>query len=396
MNKHHKILIADDEPENLFLLREILSESDFEVITAENGAKALEIAESHIPDIILLDVLMPGINGFEVCRKLKSDHKLSHIPVVFLTASNDTESVLEGFKSGGVDYIRKPFEELEIMARLKTHLKINQLSNIIHKKKISVEKLNQKLQTKNKELEHNLRFTENLIESLPIPLFVKDMNGKYTHCNSMFEKYIKTDKAEIIGRTVHDLLEKKDADYMIKKDHEIESWEEVQRFEKNIKVAEGKDRIILLNKSRFRDQNNQAAGIIGTFIDITEQKKNEQKILESEERYRTFINSLDDFVTIKNCDYKHIVVNKAFLKFVGLSEQAVIGKTDFEIMPEELAAQCRLSDKQMQAERKQIVTEESMNGRFFHTKKFPVKLTNGAKGIGAVIKDITQNKIQNN
>jgi two-component system sensor histidine kinase/response regulator len=121
-----KILIVDDTPTNLSILEEILDE-DYFISIAQSGTQALEIIEKFAPDLILLDVNMPGINGFETCHKLKSQEETRNIPVIFITARAAPEDLIQGFQEGGVDYITKPFNHSEVLARVQTHLKIQQL-----------------------------------------------------------------------------------------------------------------------------------------------------------------------------------------------------------------------------------------------------------------------------
>ena len=125
--KGSKILIGDDIPANLNILRDVLEPQGYKIMVATNGATALEIAERSDPDLILLDVMMPEMNGFEVCRKLKMNDKLKDIPVIFITAKDGVDNLMEGFASGGVDYIRKPFQIEEVRVRVKNHLKLAKL-----------------------------------------------------------------------------------------------------------------------------------------------------------------------------------------------------------------------------------------------------------------------------
>ena len=125
-NDKPKILLVDDTPTNLNILEEILEEA-YLISVAQSGTQALSVTEKSIPDLILLDVNMPGIDGFETCRKLKSQESTRHIPVIFITARVEPEDLIQGFNEGGVDYITKPFNHSEVRARVKTHLKIQQL-----------------------------------------------------------------------------------------------------------------------------------------------------------------------------------------------------------------------------------------------------------------------------
>lgn len=122
-----RILIIDDEPYTVRLIMDILRDCGFELLSSTNGAEGLVLAQARRPDLILLDIIMRGMDGFEVCRQLKADPLTREIPVVFLSAMNDTEQKLRGFNVGGMDYITKPFEPREVLARITTHLHMRNL-----------------------------------------------------------------------------------------------------------------------------------------------------------------------------------------------------------------------------------------------------------------------------
>lgn len=122
----YDILIVDDSPANLMLLGHILKDAGYKVRPVLNGSMALQVAEKEKPDLILLDIMMPDMNGFEVCKRFKQSQNLSEIPIIFISASNFTEDIVKALVSGGADYISKPFQAEEVLARVATHLKIYQ------------------------------------------------------------------------------------------------------------------------------------------------------------------------------------------------------------------------------------------------------------------------------
>jgi two-component system, sensor histidine kinase and response regulator len=124
-----KILVVDDNPKNIQVIISILREAGYEIGFAMNGRHAIDLLESS-PDyeLILLDIKMPGMDGFEVCKKLKSDPGLKEIPVIFISGLNDLESIIAAFENGGVDYVTKPFNAKELLARVETHVKLRQKS----------------------------------------------------------------------------------------------------------------------------------------------------------------------------------------------------------------------------------------------------------------------------
>jgi len=116
------VLVVDDSPETLGMLNDALEQAGMTTLVALEGRQALSIARKMTPDIILLDAMMPAMDGFETCKFLKSDLELKSIPVIFMTGLTDTDSVVKGFAAGGVDYVTKPINPLELIARIKVHL----------------------------------------------------------------------------------------------------------------------------------------------------------------------------------------------------------------------------------------------------------------------------------
>lgn len=134
------ILVVDDNSDNLRLLAQLLTEHHYKARLATNGSRALATVIKEAPDLILLDVMMPGIDGFEVCRQLKADERTAGIPVIFISALHETIDKVKAFSLGGVDYISKPFQEEEVIARVKTHLSISILQRRLSKKNAELEK----------------------------------------------------------------------------------------------------------------------------------------------------------------------------------------------------------------------------------------------------------------
>jgi sigma-B regulation protein RsbU (phosphoserine phosphatase) len=138
-DKREIILLVDDNPTNLQVLRQTLQGIDCKMLIAKNGERALSIAVEEHPDLILLDIMMPGIDGFEVCRRLKSDAATEDIPVIFLSALGDTEDKVRGLQLGAVDYVSKPFQPEEVKARVNTHLTIHRLRREVQNQRDQLE-----------------------------------------------------------------------------------------------------------------------------------------------------------------------------------------------------------------------------------------------------------------
>jgi DNA-binding response OmpR family regulator len=137
MNDREKdmILIIDDNPQSIKLLGNILDSKGYSTAVAMNGTEALKFLENEIPDLILLDIMMPGMDGFEVCRSIKMNKNASETPVIFLTAKKEIDDLVRGFEVGGVDYVTKPFNSNELLIRVKTHLDLKKARDEIRRLK---------------------------------------------------------------------------------------------------------------------------------------------------------------------------------------------------------------------------------------------------------------------
>jgi DNA-binding NtrC family response regulator len=140
-----KVLVVDDIAANRNLLREMLEGQGYEVLLAPDGETALKAAHRALPDTILLDVLMPGLDGFQTCRKLKQIEALQTVPVIFITAKEEVSARVEGFRAGGVDYITKPFQAEEVLMRIKTHLDNARLTRALTENNRQLEQTNERL-----------------------------------------------------------------------------------------------------------------------------------------------------------------------------------------------------------------------------------------------------------
>ncbi len=154
------LLIVDDNPTNIKVLFEFLKKAGFRVLVAKTGEDALNKLESAIPDLILLDVMMPGIDGFETCRLIKSNPSHQDLPIIFMTALADTENKVKGLSLGAVDYITKPFQQQEVLARINLQLKLRSLTQELADKNHQLADLNSQLEQKVQERTQQLEKTQ--------------------------------------------------------------------------------------------------------------------------------------------------------------------------------------------------------------------------------------------
>lgn len=182
-NSEVTVLLVDDNPQNLKVLYETLKDKGYRLLIANEGEKALDLAHRHHPEVILLDIMMPEMDGYEVCERLKADPDTADIAVVFLSALDDLQAKVKGFSLGGADYISKPFQSLEVIARVKTHARVIRLER--------------ELQARNRELAGD---QARILDSISEGIYGLDENGLIEFANPA--------AAAIAGRPVEDLIGK--------------------------------------------------------------------------------------------------------------------------------------------------------------------------------------------
>lgn len=209
------ILIVDDIPENVTLLGRVLQSGGYAVQTAENGTQALEMARRAPPDLILLDINLPDEDGFNVCAHLKSSEQTSQIPVMFISALDDAEGKVRAFELGGVDYITKPFNFEEVIARVETHLSIQALRR-------SLEEANQKLARHVEELtrsQQRLREEQSklsaFINALPNLPFICDEEGRFLDVLTRHEDFLPLKAEQMAGRSVREVFPENEAELIL-------------------------------------------------------------------------------------------------------------------------------------------------------------------------------------
>jgi signal transduction histidine kinase len=162
-----KILIVDDDPTNLNILVDYLYQLGYRVLIAPDGEQALRQIEHVLPDLILLDVMMPGLDGFEICRRLKARESTRDIPIIFMTALSDPDDKIEGFMAGGVDYITKPFHHKEVSMRVKTHVTLRRLQQELQQKNQRLQEVNASKDKFFSIVAHDLRSPLGALRELP-------------------------------------------------------------------------------------------------------------------------------------------------------------------------------------------------------------------------------------
>ncbi|MCE5243479.1 MAG: diguanylate cyclase [Syntrophobacteraceae bacterium] len=179
------ILIVDDTPRNIQVVAGILNREGYSLFFATDGRKALELAGKRTFDLVLMDVMMPGLDGFETCAQLKRMPGYTDVPVIFLTAKTEPGSILKGFEVGGVDYVTKPFHSSELLSRVKAHLGIRALTK--------------ELQETNKVLEHRMDIVDRFVMMLSV-----NREGVITYASRAFCRAVDCDREELVGKNLRD------------------------------------------------------------------------------------------------------------------------------------------------------------------------------------------------
>ena len=306
-----RILIVDDTTANLQLLTHLLTEHGYTVHPASDGELALEFVRSIVPDLILLDIRMPGMDGYEVCRRLKADERTRSIPIIFISILENERDKVKGFQEGAVDYITKPFQAEEVLARVETHLRLRELTEHLEQKVverteelvIAKEHLQQEL-VERKKTEKELRMRElefrTLTENLPDNIVRYDLEGRRTYINPVLEKTLGDTAAEMIGTRVRDLHP--DGRY----DPYIQAVESTLATGRNNEIEfilpePGEKPIVhQIRTIAERNDGGEVVGVLAIGRDVSEQKRAEQErlahlhFLESLDRINRAIQGADD------------------------------------------------------------------------------------------------------
>lgn len=193
---HNKILVVDDIKKNIQVLGNVLGKEGYAVSYATDGAKALEMTRTDDFDLILLDVMMPGIDGFEVCRRLKENLKTQKIPILFLTAKSEQDDIVRGLQQGAVDYLTKPFNTAELLARVKTQMALRQAQHTILLRNAELEEKNRRLEQLLDENQKAMSELKTLRGILPICAQCKKIRNDEGYWTTIETYIIKHSEAE--------------------------------------------------------------------------------------------------------------------------------------------------------------------------------------------------------
>ncbi len=377
------VLIVDDDLPSLNTLSSMLTNQGYEVRGVPDGPMALTVIDTKPPELIILDVKMPGMDGFEVCRQIKANEKSSGIPILFLSALDELEDKVKGFTAGAVDFITKPFQADEVRARVDTHLALSRLRT--------------NLETQVEERTDEIKQFRHIVESTNNPIGLVDRNFIYQYVNEPYCQAFKKSANEIIGQSVSELFGRKFFETIMKSHYK-------QCFAgKNVNYQEWIDfpgwgrRYMDARYYPLREADGQVPAVVTNVHDITELKQLDVKLKESQERFRAFMDNMPAAVYIKDENDIHIYANPEALISVKKKPEEFIGKTTRDLWPSDIADMLIALDRKVLSEDIPRITEEWETADIGDTRwrrdiKFPIKLESGKKLLGGIAIDITENK----
>ncbi len=259
------ILVVDDQPTNLRILVNLLHDKGYEVLVAEGGSAAIEIAREEQPDIVLLDVMMPDMDGFAVCQQLKSESGTSDIPVIFLTALSEMTDKNKGFSVGGVDFITKPFHEQEVLLRIDSHLTIRR----------------QQLQ-----LEAEKELLAVTLRSIGDAVFTTDIQGRVTFMNRVAETLTGWTNAQAQGKPspeVFNIINEKTGEKCASPVQRVLQLGRIIGLANHTALIakNGVVRPIADSGAPIRDKESNTVGVVIVFRDVSREKKMEEELLKN-------------------------------------------------------------------------------------------------------------------
>jgi PAS domain S-box-containing protein len=309
------ILIVDDMPANLGVLVDTLECMGYLVLVAEDCGEALARASLMSPDLILLDVVMPDIDGFETCRRLKAAQSTRDIPVVFMTCLTDTTDKLAGFKAGGVDYITKPFDIGEVIARVTTHLKLSEAQKDLEAKNAQLQRAQQELEQRVRErtaelasanaaLHESQHLLQAIVDNSMAVIYVKDVECRYLMVNRRYEELFHVTQQSIVGKTDHELFPKERADAFRAFDRRVMAAGTSLEAEEIVPQDDGLHTYISI-KCPILDETGRPYAVCGISTDISERKRTEaerEMLLKREQETRVELERIsrvkDEFLAI--------------------------------------------------------------------------------------------------
>jgi PAS domain S-box-containing protein len=317
MNKKDLILIVDDQPASLKILLSFLQHQDFDLRILQSGNQTLRFLQHFTPDIILLDILMPDMDGLATCRQIKAQKAWAEIPIIFMTALNSVADKIAGFEAGGVDYITKPFQQTEVLARVNTQLTLRRKTL--------------KLQKTQGILERQKIMLESLLHSIPDPIYFKDMDNRYLGCNWAFEAFTGKKSADILGKSDEELFADTSVPSFQSLDYAMLQSGTTKHLEESHICPDGRKHCFDMLKTPYIGPDGKPLGLIGIYRNITELKKAEWQAEEERERLSVTLHSIGDAVITTDVEGKILSINKMAEQLTGWTSVEATGKASVDV-----------------------------------------------------------------
>ena len=312
MSLSRDILIVDDEITNVKLLGQLLVQQDYQIRPTQRPQKAIESALAKPPALILLDVRMPDMDGFEVCKRLKQDKRTCEIPIIFISALQDLQDKVRGFEVGGVDFISKPFQEEEVLARVRTHMDLRNmqlnLEELVAKRTAELENEIDERKQAEKELARSEAKYRGLVDNSMVGVFTTTPDGRFTFANDAMARMFDFDSTEQM--IAHGSLERwsdlRDRERMLAA---LQKHGSVANFE--AETITHTDRHIHVLFSARKIGND----IYGMVMDITDRKQVEEGLRQSKDFNRSVLMSLPDHIAVLDREGNILTVNDSWIQF---------------------------------------------------------------------------------
>ena len=425
MNTAHcnSILVVDDATANLQFLTNVLTEQGYTVYPASDGELALEFVRSNLPDLIVLDIRMPGMDGYEVCRRLKADARTRAIPIIFISILEDEGEKVKGFQAGAVDYMTKPFQPAEVLARVRTHLRLRELTDHLERtvaeRTAELRAANDQLQielaarTRAEEaLQRERALIANIMETSPIGITTVDGNGQITFANTQAVTILGLTKDEITQRMYNSPawhitdfagnpfpVEELPFVRVMTTGHAVEDVRHA------IEWPDGRRVLLSINAAPLKNEAGRIEGMVAAISDITERQRAEELLkgtnllLEQSSRFtEALLSAIPTPVFYKDKEGRYLGCNHAFSELMGVTPEVIKGKTVDELWPSEHAKTYHTKDLELMRDPGRQVYEFKVRDKYGADRpviyvKNVFRDENGqVAGIIGVFLDITERK----
>ena len=346
MNEVNDILIVDEEIPSLLLLTELLEKEGYRIRPIKNAQLAIDSALAQPPNLILLDVHMTEMDGFEVCRSLKQDKRTHNVPIIFISSLQDTEARVQGFEAGGIDFITKPLQEQEVLARVRTHMDLYRMrkhqEQLVkeHTAELELEIIKHIETVKSlREQEAKLKDSEkrfrNLMEQSPLAMAIFTPDGQFTDVNPAWYRQWglnREEATEVFARYNHRTdkqLEDLGVAPLVERAYTGESvvLPPIEYIgnraldDMGVEGVEAKSCWIQIHLYPIKDENGSVACVVNTNVDITESKLAQERLLKSEQQFRGIMEQSPLAIALLTPQGQIFYVNSAWRRLWGVNKE---------------------------------------------------------------------------